>query len=158
MGKFQCRTTVNGVVYTVGVEPRTILADFLRNDLHLKGTKVSCELQVCGACTVLVDGDPVSSCSYLAVDVHGLEVVTIEGLAGDGRLHPIQQAFIEHFAFQCGYCTPGFIMMTKALLEDSPDPSDDEISRYLEGNICRCTGYFPILAAVQGAARSIAGA
>jgi len=157
MSRFQCETTVNGVVSTVSVEPRTTLADFLRNYLHLKGTKVSCELQVCGTCTVLVDGDPVSSCSYLAVDVHGRDVLTIEGLADEGSLHPIQQAFIEHFAFQCGYCTPGFIMMAKALLEDSPHPSDDEVARYFEGNICRCTGYRPILEAVKSAARSMGG-
>jgi aerobic-type carbon monoxide dehydrogenase small subunit (CoxS/CutS family) len=145
-------TTVNGARVARTVATRTMLAQFLREELGLTGTKVSCELQVCGACSVLVDRSPVSACTYLAVDVDGREVETVEGLGADGRLHPLQQAFIDHFAVQCGFCTPGFLMMAKALLAENPDPDPAEIREYLEGNICRCTGYRPIIEAVQAAA------
>jgi len=145
-------TTVNGSPLSTRVEPRWTLAELLRDHLRLTGTKVSCEMQVCGACTVLVDGDPVSSCTYLAADVHGRAVTTIEGLAGGQELHPIQQAFVEEFALQCGYCTPGFVMMAKALLDENPSPTTEEVVHHLEGNICRCTGYAPIVAAVLRAA------
>jgi aerobic-type carbon monoxide dehydrogenase small subunit (CoxS/CutS family) len=114
-------------------------------------------LQVCGVCTVLVDGEPVSSCTYLAADVDGRRVETVEGLASGDHLHPLQRAFVENFALQCGFCTPGFLMMAKALLERNPDPSEEEIRDYLDGNICRCTGYRPIVAAVRAAAEEMRG-
>lgn len=148
-------TTVNGVRVETNVAPRLTLAEFLRDELGLYGTKVSCELQVCGVCTVLVDGLPVSACTYLAVDTDGSEVTSIEGLSESGDLHPVQQAFVEEFAMQCGFCTPGFVMMTVALLQEHPDPSREEIERYLDGNICRCTGYRPIVdAVIKAAARA----
>jgi len=144
--------TINGQRVERTLEPRTTLAEFLRNDLGMFGTKISCEMQVCGVCTVLIDGAPVSSCTTLAADADGREVRTIEGLAQSGELHPLQQAFIDEFALQCGYCTPGFIMMAVALLEENPAPTRDEVVHHLEGNICRCTGYRPIIDAVLKAA------
>jgi aerobic-type carbon monoxide dehydrogenase small subunit (CoxS/CutS family) len=144
--------TVNGHRVTRTVEPRRMLSDFLREDLGLTGTKLSCGLQVCGVCTVLVDGAPVSSCTYLAVDVDGREVETVEGLADADGLHPLQQAFVDRFALQCGFCTPGFLMMAKSLLDQNPDPTEEEVTEYLDGNICRCTGYRPIVEAVLDAA------
>jgi carbon-monoxide dehydrogenase small subunit len=129
------------------------LAEVLRERLNLTGTKISCEVQVCGACTVLLDGLPVSSCTLLAYEARGKNVVTIEGLAKpDGTLHSIQQAFIDEFAFQCGFCTPGMILTAKALLDENPRPSREEIVHYMDGNICRCTGYVSIVAAIQRAA------
>jgi aerobic-type carbon monoxide dehydrogenase small subunit (CoxS/CutS family) len=145
--------TVNGLKVERTVEVRRTLAQFLREDLSLTGTKVSCDVQICGACTVLVDGQPVSSCTHLAVDVDRSAVTTVEGLASEGRLHPLQQAFVEQMALQCGFCTPGFLMMAKALLDENPDPSREQIIEYLDGNLCRCTGYAPIVAAVEQAAR-----
>ncbi|MEK7340592.1 MAG: (2Fe-2S)-binding protein, partial [Candidatus Binatota bacterium] len=124
-----------------------------RDHLNLTGTKVSCDVQVCGACTVLVDGLPVSSCTFLAYEARDKNVLTIEGLSRpDGTLHPIQQAFIDEFAFQCGFCTPGMILSVKALLDENPKPSREEIIHHMDGNICRCTGYVPIVAAIQRAA------
>jgi aerobic-type carbon monoxide dehydrogenase small subunit (CoxS/CutS family) len=152
MTKTPLSTVVNGRPVSRSVETRATLAEFLRSDLGLTGTKVSCELQVCGVCTVIVDGAPVSSCTYLAVDIEGREVLTVEGLADGAELHPIQQAFVDHFAIQCGFCTPGFVMMAKALLDQAPAPSRDEVESYFEGNICRCTGYLPIVDAVLDAA------
>lgn len=151
------KVEVNGRVITQELEVRKTLAEFLRLDLGLTGTKVSCELQVCGACTVLVDGLPVSSCTYLAADADGHVVTTIEGLAENGNLHPLQDAFIKEFALQCGYCTPGFIMMAVALLAENPRPTRTEIVHYLDGNICRCTGYRPIIDAVLAVASSDEG-
>jgi aerobic-type carbon monoxide dehydrogenase small subunit (CoxS/CutS family) len=149
--------TLNGKLCDVDCEPQETLAEVLRNTLNLNGTKVSCEVQVCGACTVLVDGVPVSACTYLAYEARGKGVTTIEGLENsDGRLHPLQQAFIDEFAFQCGYCTPGMIMSAKALLDENPQPTRDEIIHHMDGNICRCTGYVPIIAAIQRAAEVIA--
>lgn len=145
-------TVVNGQSVRRYVENRVTLAEFLRSDLGLTGTKLSCELQVCGVCTVLVDGSPVSACTYLAADVDGREVTTIEGLAGDDGLHVLQQAFVENFALQCGFCTPGFVMMAKSLLDRTPEPSAEDVMHHLEGNICRCTGYAPIVEAVLDAA------
>jgi aerobic-type carbon monoxide dehydrogenase small subunit (CoxS/CutS family) len=139
---------VNGRKIRHLVATRSTLAEFLRTDLGLTGTKVSCELQVCGVCTVLVDGVPVSSCTYLAVDIDGRDVLTIEGMANGEQLHEIQQAFIDHFALQCGFCTPGFVMMTKALLDQIANPSRGDVEKFLEGNICRCTGYAPIVDAI----------
>ena len=144
---------VNGTEVTRHVAPRSTLAQFLRDELGLTGTKVSCGLQVCGVCSVLVDGRPVSACTYLAADIDGRSVETVEGLAGEHGPHPLQQAFVENFALQCGFCTPGFLMMSKWLLARNPDPSDEEIRETLDGNICRCTGYRPIVDAVRDAAR-----
>ena len=148
---------LNGKMQQVECEPADTLAEVLRNQLNLNGTKVSCEVQVCGACTVLIDSLPVSACTYLAYEARGKSVTTIEGLEKpDGSLHPLQQAFIDEFAFQCGYCTPGMIMAAKSLLDENPKPTRDEIIHYMDGNICRCTGYVPIVAAIQRAAETIA--
>jgi carbon-monoxide dehydrogenase small subunit len=145
--------TLNGKPVRLEIEPRETIAEILRNKLRLTGVKVSCEAEVCGACTVLVDGLPVSGCTYLAYEARGKNVMTIEGLEDEsGNLHPIQQAFIDDFAFQCGFCTPGMILAVKALLDEKPEPSDREIIAYLDGNLCRCTGYLPILRAVRTAA------
>ncbi|MDT4894284.1 MAG: aerobic carbon-monoxide dehydrogenase small subunit [Pseudonocardiales bacterium] len=144
---------VNGVAVSEAVETRLTLAQFLRERLGLTGTKLSCEMQVCGVCSVLVDGEPVSACTYLAADVDGRRVETVEGLARGGALDPLQQSFVENFALQCGFCTPGFLMMATALLRRNPDPTEDDVKEYLDGNICRCTGYAPIVEAVLDAAR-----
>lgn len=148
--------TVNGRRHTLTVEPRETLLDLLRVRLGLTGAKLSCDVQVCGACTVLVDGLPVSACTYLAYEARGRQVLTIEGLADGDRLHPLQQAFIDHAALQCGYCTPGMILAAKALLDEIPRPTTDEIKHYLRGNICRCTGYKKILDALAAAAEALA--
>ena len=148
---------LNGKPVDLDCEAQETLAEVLRLQLNLNGTKISCEVQVCGACTVLVDNLPVSACTFLAYEVHGRNVVTIEGLERpDGTLHPIQQAFIDDFAFQCGFCTPGMIMAAKALLDENPQPTRDEIIHFMDGNICRCTGYVPIVAAIQRAAEAMA--
>ena len=148
---------LNGKPCSVDCEPADTLAEVLRNQLNLNGTKVSCEVQVCGACTVLVDKLPVSACTFLAYEARGKSVTTIEGLeSADGALHPLQQAFIDEFAFQCGFCTPGMIMAAKALLEENPQPTRDEIIHHMDGNICRCTGYLPIVAAIRRAAAVMA--
>lgn len=143
---------VNGRDHALRIEPRESLADVLRDRLALTGTKVSCDAQVCGACTVLVDGMMVSACTFLAADAHGRSVRSVEGLAENGNLSRLQQAFIDHAAFQCGFCTPGFLMAATALLEENPHPSRQEVVDWLEGNICRCTGYAPIIDAVLSAA------
>ena len=149
--------TLNGKARAVECEAADTLAELLRNQLNLNGTKVSCEVQVCGACTVLVDNVPVSACTFLAYEARGKNVTTIEGLEkADGALHPIQQAFIDEFAFQCGYCTPGMIMAAKALLDENPRPTRDEIIHHMDGNICRCTGYLPIVNAINRAAATMA--
>ena len=145
--------SVNGVRHEVDVEPRTLLVDFLRDDLDLTGTKIGCDTSICGACTVQLDGRAVKSCTVLAVQADGSEVATIEGLAHDGELHPLQQAFWNRHALQCGFCTPGMIMSGVELLASNGDRlTDDEIRRGLEGIICRCTGYQHIVDAVQEAA------
>ena len=145
-------STVNGREWELDVQPHETLADVLRNRLRLTGTKVSCDVQVCGACTVLVDGLPVSACTYLAYEARDRQVLTIEGLAPPGQeLHPLQQAFIEENAFQCAFCTPGIILAAKSLLDERPNATRDEIVAYMEGNLCRCTGYRPIVAAIQKA-------
>ena len=147
---------LNGRPVVADCEPQETLAEVLRNQLNLTGTKISCEVQVCGACTVLVDDLPVSSCTQLAYEVRDRNVLTIEGLAHpDGTLHPIQQAFIDEFAFQCGFCTPGMILATKALLTENPKPTEDEIVHYMDGNICRCTGYVTIVRAIKKAAADL---
>jgi carbon-monoxide dehydrogenase small subunit len=141
--------TVNGTRHDAVIEPRTLLVYFLREQLGLTGTNVGCDTSSCGACTVLLDGESVKSCTVLAVQADGAEVTTIEGLGGE---HPVQRAFHEHHALQCGYCTPGFVMAAVSLLDEQPDPSDDEIRQGLEGNLCRCTGYQNIVEAVRAAA------
>jgi aerobic-type carbon monoxide dehydrogenase small subunit (CoxS/CutS family) len=141
---------VNGSKFEVKADARTLL-DVLRDDLNLVGTKEGCGVGMCGACTVLVDGKPFSSCHLFAEQVAGKEITTIEGLSRDGNLHPVQQAFLEHGAFQCAYCTPGFVLTTVALLNEKPSPSDDEIREYLSGNLCRCGSYQNILKAVKAA-------
>jgi aerobic carbon-monoxide dehydrogenase small subunit len=149
-------TTVNGRSVELEIESRELLIDLLRDRLELTGTKRSCDSQVCGACTVLLDGQPFSSCCTLAYEADGKTVQTIEGLTQDGRLDPIQAAFVEKAAIQCGFCTPGFVLTTKAMLAENPRPTRDEIKSYLGGNLCRCTGYWNILDAAEDAARRLA--
>jgi carbon-monoxide dehydrogenase small subunit len=144
--------TVNGQRTELEVEPRQLLVYALREQLGLTGTNVGCDTSSCGACTVLLDGESVKSCTVLAVQADGCEVTTIEGLAANGELHPLQRAFQEAHALQCGYCTPGMIMAAASLLADNPSPTDDEIRHGLEGNLCRCTGYQNIVKAVHAAA------
>jgi len=146
--------TVNGQLRDAEVEPRQLLVYFLRETLGLKGTNVGCDTSSCGACTVLMDGVSVKSCTVLAAQADGSAVTTIEALAEDGDLHVVQQAFHEHHALQCGYCTPGFVMATVSLLQENPNPSEGEIRQALEGNLCRCTGYHNIVRAVEAAARA----
>jgi len=143
------RVTVNGESYDAEVDGATRLLDLLRETLHLTGTKEGCGEGECGACTVLLDGRPVNSCLVLAPQADGKEIVTVEGLARGERLHPVQRAFVEKGAVQCGFCTPGFILSTVALLSANPDPTDEEIRTALEGNLCRCTGYAKIVEAVR---------
>ena len=143
--------TVNGAPRTAEVEPRTLLVHLLREHLNLTGTHVGCDTSNCGACTVWLDGEAVKSCTVLAVQADGREVTTIEGISENGDLHPMQQAFHENHALQCGYCTPGMVMTAIKLLEANPEPSDEEIRHGLEGNLCRCTGYENIVAAVRAA-------
>ncbi|MBI5568777.1 MAG: (2Fe-2S)-binding protein [Desulfomonile tiedjei] len=143
--------TVNGEEVNLAVTPNTTLLEVLREDLGLTGVKEGCAEGVCGACTVLMDGNPVRSCLTLALEAGGADIVTVEGMATGGNLHPIQQAFIEHGAVQCGFCTPGMILASKALLDRNSDPSEDEIKTALAGNFCRCTGYRKILEAVSAA-------
>ena len=143
------KLTVNGEVHELSVEPRETLLEILRGRLELTGTKLGCDQQVCGACTVLLNGLPVSSCSVLGVDAADSEVLTIEGLASNGELHAIQKAFIEYGAFQCAYCTPGLILSVKTLLEQLPSADEDQIRHYLAGNICRCGCHMEILQAVR---------
>ena len=143
---------VNGDQYEVAVEPRQTLLEVLRDSLGLTGTKRGCGTGDCGACTVLLDGLPVNSCLVLAVDAKGKDVLTIEGLADGNKLHPIQEAFIEHGGLQCGYCTPGMILSAKALLDENPRPTDEEVKSAIAGNLCRCTGYVKIVESVLAAA------
>ena len=144
---------VNGETLSLDVPPSTTLLDLLRDRLGLHGTKEYCHSGVCGACTVLADGKAVSSCSMLAGQVDGADVLTIEGLTPKEGLHPIQQAFVDNFGLQCGYCTPGMILLAKALLDENPAPTREEIIRYMGGNICRCTGYAGILRSVEAAVK-----
>ena len=150
--------TVNGISYQRDIEPRMLLVQFLREELGLTGTKVGCDTSQCGACTVHVNGQALKSCTYLAVQADGTEVTTIEGLTPADELHPVQQSFWENHGLQCGFCTPGMIMMTTALLEEHPNPTDDQIRHALEGNICRCTGYQNIVKAVKAVSAAGAGA
>jgi carbon-monoxide dehydrogenase small subunit len=148
----QIVVTVNGERREAEVEPRQLLVYFLREQLGLTGTNVGCDTSSCGSCTVLLDGESVKSCTVLAVQADGHEVTTIEGLARDGELHPVQQAFHEQHGLQCGYCTPGMVLAAVSLLQEQPNPSEHEIRHALEGNLCRCTGYHNIVRAVQAAA------
>jgi carbon-monoxide dehydrogenase small subunit len=154
----QLSLTVNGRKIEAEIEPRELLLDFLRDRLRLTGAKRSCDVQVCGACTVLVDGLPVSACCTLAYEARGREVVTIEGLGAGGALDQVQAAFVERSAVQCGFCTPGMVLAITALLRDNPQPSVEAIQQHLKGNLCRCTGYWTIIEAVQAASRSLAEA
>lgn len=147
--KIEIRTTVNGRELAVAVKPNQTVLEFLRDDLELRGSVEGCGVGVCGSCTVLVDGRPVSSCLMLATNMEDKQVTTIEGLAVGDKLDPVQQAFLEHQAFQCGYCTPGMIMATKALLSSNPKPTEEEARDYLSGNICRCGTYVEVLAAIK---------
>ena len=142
------RMTVNGREYAGRVEPRLTLADFLRQDLDLTGTHLGCEHGVCGACTILLDGEAVRSCLLLAVQADGASLMTVEGLANGDELHPLQAAFQENHALQCGFCTPGFLMTAYAFLRDNPNPTESEVRQGISGNICRCTGYAPIIQAI----------
>ncbi len=143
---------INGTAYARRVEPRTLLVDFLRDDLRLTGTHIGCDTTHCGACTVLVDGNAIKSCTMLAVQADGTTVTTIEGLAKDGRLDSLQQSFKDHHGLQCGFCTPGVVLAAKELLRLNPHPSEEEIREGISGNLCRCTGYVSIVRAVAAAA------
>jgi len=147
--------TVDGITYEQEVEPRLLLVHFLRDHLGKTGTPIGCDTSNCGACTVLMDGKSVKSCSVLAVQADGTEIVTIEGLASDGNWHPMQRAFHEEHALQCGYCTPGMIMAAIDLVRENPDPTEDEIRQGLKGNLCRCTGYCNIVRAVRRGAEEM---
>jgi aerobic carbon-monoxide dehydrogenase small subunit len=147
--------TLNGRQQELDVEPHELLLDVVRERLGLTGAKRSCDVQVCGACTLLVDGRPVSACTTLAFEVGGRSVLTIEGLAENGKLHPLQQAFIDHGGFQCGFCTPGMILAAKALLDENPAPTEAELKHFMHGNICRCTGYKKIIESIMAAAEKM---
>lgn len=147
--------TLNGQEVTLAVKPDALLVDVLRDELELTGTKEACGEGECGACTVLLDGEPVTSCLVPALKAQGREVMTVEGLASGGELHPLQKAFIEHGAVQCGYCTPGMLMSAKALLDRNPHPSEEEIKQAISGNLCRCTGYVKIVEAIKAAGQEL---
>lgn len=149
--------TVNGMPHNEEVEPRTLLVHYIRDVLGLTGTHVGCETSICGACTVIVDGQSIKSCTMFAVQADGASVTTIEGMAVSGDLHAVQEGFWEQHGLQCGYCTPGMIMAAAQILDRNPDPTDAEIRHGLEGNLCRCTGYQHIVEAVQYAARKMKG-
>jgi carbon-monoxide dehydrogenase small subunit len=146
------QVTVNGTLHTGDVEPRTLLVHWLREHLGLTATNVGCDTSSCGACTVHLDGEAVKSCTVLAVQADGSDVTTVEGLAVDGSMHPMQQAFMEHHGLQCGYCTPGMVMAAISLLRENPNPTEDDVRIGLEGNLCRCTGYHNIVRSVMAAA------
>jgi carbon-monoxide dehydrogenase small subunit len=146
---------INGVTYEVTIEPRRTLLEVLRDSLGLTGAKKACDTGDCGACTVLMDGKPVASCLVLAVEAQGKDIITIEGLAKDGQPHPIQQAFVDHGAIQCGFCTPGMILSAKALLDRNPRPTEHEVKEAIAGNLCRCTGYAKIIEAILAASQTL---
>ena len=154
----QITVTVNGETTTTQVEPRVLLVDFIRTHLELTGTHIGCDTTSCGACTVLLDGTPVKSCTVFAVQADGRSVETVEGLRQDGQLHPLQRAFKENHGLQCGFCTPGMMLVGKALLAENPHPSDEDIRWAISGNLCRCTGYMNIVRSIQGAADEMAHA
>lgn len=148
--------TVNGTTRTEAAEPRTLLVDFVRTNLGLTGTHIGCDTTSCGACTVILDGKPVKSCTVLAAQAQGSEVQTVEGLRQNGQLHPVQAAFKEHHGLQCGFCTPGMMLVGASLLEENPSPSEDEVRWAISGNMCRCTGYKNIVTAIQAAGQDMA--
>ena len=154
----QVGVTVNGQMREADVEPRTLLVYFLRESLGLTGTNVGCDTSSCGACTVLLDGESVKSCTMLAAQVDGRQITTIEGMASDGALHPIQEAFHRNHGLQCGYCTPGMIMAAASYLNENPTPTEEEVRESLEGNLCRCTGYQNIVKSILDAAGQMTGA
>jgi aerobic carbon-monoxide dehydrogenase small subunit len=151
----EIKITINGTRYAVTVEPRRTLVDVIRDDCGLTGTHIGCEHGVCGACTILLDGEPMRSCLMFAVQAHGRSIRTVEGLQQGERLHPMQEAFIRHHGLQCGFCTPGFLMLAVGVLEKRPDLSDEELIDILSSNLCRCTGYENIIKAVRAAAASM---
>jgi len=157
MSNHHIKVTINGEVKEADVEPRLLLVHFIREDLELTGTHIGCDTTSCGACTVLLEGTPVKSCTLLAVQVDGREIKTVEGLAANGDLHPIQEGFMEKHGLQCGFCTPGMMMCASALLENNPNPTEEEIRWGISGNLCRCTGYMNIVKAVQYAAEKMRG-
>lgn len=156
MSQHHVQVTINGKAYEADVEARLLLVHFLREHLNMTGTHIGCDTTSCGACTLILNGKPVKSCTVLAVQADGAEVRTIEGLAQNGKLHPVQEAFHEKHGLQCGYCTPGMMMTSVALLERNPRPTEDEIRQGISGNLCRCTGYTNIVKAVQYAAEKMA--
>ncbi|MBJ7249393.1 MAG: (2Fe-2S)-binding protein [Thermoleophilia bacterium] len=156
-GKLAVTTTVNGEEHEVLIEPRLLLVNMIRETLHETGTHIGCDTSSCGACTVLLDGKPVKSCTILAVQANGREITTVEGLETADGLHPVQEGFKEEHGLQCGYCTPGMMMTSVALLAENPDPSEDDIRKAISGNLCRCTGYVNIVKAVQYAAKKQQG-
>ncbi len=151
------RLRVNGTDHELDIPARRLLVDCIRYDIGLTGTKEGCSVGVCGSCAVLVDGEMYASCITLAVAVDGSEITTIEGIAENGKLHPVQQAFIDNGGFQCGICTPGQVIAAKSLLDENPNPTEDEIKEWMMGNLCRCTGYYGILNSVAAAAREMSG-
>ena len=148
----EIKVTINGTAHSAEVENRKLLVDFIRSDLGMTGTHIGCDTTSCGACTVLLDGKPVKSCTMFAVQANGHEVMTVEGLKQNGSLHPIQAAFKEEHGLQCGFCTPGMMIVGAALIEENPDPTDDEVRWAISGNLCRCTGYINIVKSIQTAA------
>ncbi len=150
--KRKMKLTVNGEKHSLEIEPHRTLLSVLREELELKGAKEGCGQGYCGTCTVLLEGQPVCSCCLLAMDARGREIVTVEGLSVNGELHPLQQSFIEQGAIQCGYCTPGMLLSAKALLDENPSPSEEDIRSAISGNLCRCTGYVKIVKAIRAAA------
>ena len=157
MKSIEITLNVNGITYTLDVRPQRTLVEVLRENLGLTGTKKSCNEGECGACTVLMDGKPVASCLVLAIDAQGKEIVTIEGLAKDEKLHPIQEAFLKHGAIQCGFCTPGMVMSVKAYLDEHPMPTSTEVRKAISGNLCRCTGYQQIVDSIMAASKKMTG-
>jgi carbon-monoxide dehydrogenase small subunit len=147
----EVKVTINGEAFSYDVEPRRLLVDFIRTQAGLTGTHIGCDTTSCGACTVLMDGKPVKSCTIFAVQASGSEITTVEGLKQDGQLHPIQTAFHEQHGLQCGFCTPGMMLVGAALIKENPSPTDDEVRWAISGNLCRCTGYTNIVAAIQAA-------
>ena len=150
----QVSMKINGTTVSHDVEPRTLLVHYIRENAGLTGTNIGCDSSSCGACTIHIDGESVKSCTVFAAQVDGADILTIEGLATDGQLHPMQQAFMEHHGLQCGYCTPGMVMAATSLLEENPSPTEREVREGLEGNLCRCTGYHNIVQAVLAAAKA----